>query len=96
VTGAGSGLGRALARRLASDGDTIILLGRTRATLDAVAAELGHSAIRSCGCSKRDSVRTAFATNRGASPEVDLLINNAAVYRPFFVKDRPTHRSPRR
>ncbi len=88
VTGAGSGLGRALARRLASDGDTVILLGRTRATLDAVAAELGplcHTIV--CDVASADSVRTAFATIAERHPKVDVLINNAAVYKPFFVRD---------
>lgn len=88
VTGAGSGLGRALARRLASDGDTLILLGRTRATLDAVATELGplcHAI--ACDVASADSVRSAFATIAERHPKVDVLINNAAVYKPFFVKD---------
>lgn len=88
VTGAGSGLGRALARRLASEGHTIILLGRTRATLDAVAAELGPPCSASvCDVASADSVRTAFAAIAERHPKVDVLINNAAIYQPFFVKD---------
>ena len=42
ITGAGDGLGRALARRFARDGETVILLGRTLSKLEAVAAELGE------------------------------------------------------
>ncbi len=88
VTGAGSGLGRALARRLASDGDTIILLGRTRAKLDAVAAELGEPSYGVvCDVASADSVRTAFAEIAERHPKIDVLINNAAVYQPSFVKD---------
>lgn len=88
ITGAGAGLGRALARRLASDGDTIVLLGRTRASLDALAAELGepsHAVV--CDVSSADSVRTAFAAIAERHSKIDVLINNAAVYQPFFVKD---------
>jgi NAD(P)-dependent dehydrogenase (short-subunit alcohol dehydrogenase family) len=88
ITGAGSGLGRALARRLASDGNTIILLARTRAKLDAVAAELGPPSFAvGCDVASADSVRDAFATIAERHPKIDVLINNAAVYQPFFVKD---------
>ena len=38
IRGAGAGLGRAFARRFAVDGDTVILLGRTGAKLNVVAA----------------------------------------------------------
>ena len=88
ITGAGSGLGRALARRLAADGDTIILLGRTRARLDTVATELGsscHAVV--CDVGNADSVGTAFASIAERHPKIDILINNAAIYQPFFVKD---------
>ncbi len=41
ITGAGSGLGRALAHRFAKDGDSVILLGRSLEKLETVAAEIG-------------------------------------------------------
>jgi meso-butanediol dehydrogenase/(S,S)-butanediol dehydrogenase/diacetyl reductase len=88
ITGAGSGLGRALARRFASEGHTLVLLGRTRATLDAVTAELGptcHAVI--CDVASAESIRTAFAAIQQRYATIDVLINNAAIYRPFFVKD---------
>jgi len=88
VTGAGSGLGRALARRLAADGHTIILIGRTPARLDAVAAELGEpSRVVVCDVGSADSVQAAFNTIGERHPGIDVLINNAAIYEPFFVKD---------
>jgi len=88
ITGAGSGLGRALARRLAADGNTIILLARTPAKLDAVAAELGPpSFAAACDVGNADSVRQTFAAIAERHPRIDVLINNAAVYQPFFVKD---------
>jgi meso-butanediol dehydrogenase/(S,S)-butanediol dehydrogenase/diacetyl reductase len=88
ITGAGSGLGRSLARRLARDGDTIVLLGRTQSRLDAVAAELGggsYSVV--CDVASADSVRTAFAAIAERHAAIDVLINNAGIYQPFFVKD---------
>ena len=88
ITGAGSGLGRALARQLGSDGNTIILLGRTRVRLDAVAAELGGSSFAlQCDVADVESIRRAFTTIAERHPKLDVLINNAAVYQPFFVKD---------
>ena len=44
ITGASSGLGRAIERRFARDGETVIVLGRRRAQLESVAAECGASA----------------------------------------------------
>ena len=62
ITGAGDGLGRALARRFARDGETVILLGRTLAKVQAVADELGAPAIAiQCDVAVGDSVRDAFA-----------------------------------
>jgi meso-butanediol dehydrogenase/(S,S)-butanediol dehydrogenase/diacetyl reductase len=88
VTGAGAGLGRALARRLAADGETIILLGRTRDRLDTLAAELGPAAhVLVCDVASADSVRSASASLVERYPKIDVLINNAAIYKPFFVKD---------
>lgn len=88
VTGAASGLGRALVRRLASDGNTVVLLGRTQARLEAVAREVGspaHAVV--CDVASADSGRTAFTQIATRHPKIDVLINNAAIYQPFFVKD---------
>ena len=84
ITGAGDGLGRALARRLAGDGDTIILLGRTKSKIDAVAAELGepHFAVQ-CDVGDPESVRAAFAEVAKRHAKIDVLINNAAIFEPF-------------
>jgi NAD(P)-dependent dehydrogenase (short-subunit alcohol dehydrogenase family) len=77
-----------LARRLAHEGDTIVLLGRTPAALDAVAAELGGDSYSMlCDVASADSVRAAFAAIAERHPGIDVLINNAGVYQPFFVKD---------
>ena len=45
VTGAASGIGRALATRLVADGTEVVLADRNRAELDRVTAELGGTAI---------------------------------------------------
>ena len=88
ITGAGSGFGRALAQRLAADGDCIFLLGRTAAKVEAVARDLGGSCYAvACDVGSADSVRQAFAQIAERTEAIDVLINNAAIYQPFFVKD---------
>jgi len=86
ITGAGDGLGRALARRFARDGDAVILLGRTLAKVEAVAAELGdgHRAVH-CDVGDPVSVRAAFADIGKTHPHIDVLINNAGVFEPFTI-----------
>lgn len=88
ITGAGDGLGRALARRFAADGETVILLGRTLSKVQAVADEIGapQGAIE-CDVANPDSVRAAFATIAETHPKIDVLINNAGVYEPFTLAD---------
>jgi NAD(P)-dependent dehydrogenase (short-subunit alcohol dehydrogenase family) len=86
ITGAGVGLGRTLARRFASDGETVILLGRTASKVEAVAAELGGQAMAiGCDVSSPDSVRAAFAKIAERHPKIDVLINNAAFFEPSTI-----------
>lgn len=88
ITGAGLGLGRALARRFAADGDTVVLLGRTLAKVQAVATELGERAMAvECDVSSPDSVRAAFSAIARRHKKIDVLINNAAVYEPFLIAE---------
>lgn len=88
ITGAGDGLGRALSRRFARDGETVILLGRTLSKIQAVADEIGapHFAIE-CDVAKPESVRAAFSEIAKRHPKIDVLINNAAVYEPFTLAE---------
>ncbi|MDF3931354.1 SDR family NAD(P)-dependent oxidoreductase [Pseudomonas citronellolis] len=45
ITGAGTGIGAACARRFAEAGDQVVLIGRRRAALEAVAAQCGGLAL---------------------------------------------------
>jgi meso-butanediol dehydrogenase/(S,S)-butanediol dehydrogenase/diacetyl reductase len=88
ITGAGVGLGRALARRFASEGDNVVLLGRTASKVEAAATEIGERAMAvACDVSSPVSVRAAFATIAERHPKIDVLINNAAVFQPFKIVD---------
>ena len=88
ITGAGAGLGRALARRFAADGETVVLLGRNAAKVESVAKQIGERAwALGCDVSSPESVRGAFARIAERHPRIDVLINNAAVYEPFLIAE---------
>lgn len=88
ITGAGVGLGRALARAFAADGEQLVLLGRTPAKVEAVAGELGDCAMAvGCDVSSPESVRTAFSAITARHPRIDVLVNNAAIFEPYKIVD---------
>lgn len=88
ITGAGIGLGRALARRFVRDGDSVVLLGRTPAKVETLAAELGNQSLAvGCDVSSPTSVKAAFERIARHHPRIDVLINNAAVYEPFLIAE---------
>ncbi|MGY1822991.1 SDR family oxidoreductase [Geodermatophilus sp. SYSU D00079] len=82
VTGAGSGLGRAIARALADDGWSVALLGRTRAALEGTAAGGGATLVLPTDVTDERQVDAAFAAVRDAWGRVDLLVNNAGTFGP--------------
>lgn len=88
ITGANGGLGRALAQRFVQDGETVVLLGRTLAKVQEVAAEIGGDAVAiECVVSSPDSVRAAFAAIAAIHPKIDVLINNAAAFGPYLAAE---------
>ena len=81
-------MGRTLAQQFVSDGEKVILLGRTLSKLQTLAYELGPTALPvECDVANPNSVRSAFAVIADSHPQIDVLINNAAVYEPFFIAD---------
>lgn len=88
ITGAGVGLGRALARSFATRGDSVVLLGRTPAKVEAVAEELGAPAMAiGCDVASPDSVREAFQAIAAKHQHIDVLINNASIFEPFKIAE---------
>lgn len=96
VTGAGRGIGAAIAESLAGAGAQLALLGRNPAPLEALAARLpGRALAVTADVSDPDAVSAAFARIREAFPRIDILVNNAgqAQSAPFTRTDFALWRS---
>lgn len=83
VTGAGSGIGRAVALELAGRGASLILVGRKPAGLDATRAviEAGGGAAEILAADLTDAGWLALLEER----PVDVLVNNAATFATYGV-----------
>lgn len=82
VTGASSGLGRAIAQKLAASGWTVALVARRRERLEAVAREIGHATV--IAGDLRDDAFAAHAVRETVqrAGRLDLLVNNAGAPTP--------------
>jgi NAD(P)-dependent dehydrogenase (short-subunit alcohol dehydrogenase family) len=83
ITGAGRGLGRALAIVSADRGAETVLLGRHEDALNEVAAVIktrtgGDALVVPCDLGEPDSIATACDIVLHESPRVDVLVNNGA------------------
>jgi len=83
VTGAGRGIGAAIATQLASLGATIVLCGRTRQNLqrasDAITSHGGRAAVAGCDVTELKSVEALAAYVQNSFGRTDVLVNNAGV-----------------
>ncbi|MFH1553833.1 MAG: SDR family oxidoreductase [Pseudomonadota bacterium] len=84
VTGAGSGVGRAVAQALAGAGYSVALAGRRREALEATASSLGDAPALVVPTDVTDpaSVAALFAAVKEAYGRLDLLFNNAGTGAP--------------
>jgi NAD(P)-dependent dehydrogenase (short-subunit alcohol dehydrogenase family) len=85
VTGAGSGIGRAISLRLLQDGFVVVMVGRRRSALEETAA-LGVSAERAmvlpADISKEEQVDALFDKVKQEYKRLDVLFNNAGIFTP--------------
>jgi len=85
VTGAGSGIGRAVSRRLAREGCRVALAGRRMESLEATLSELpadaGAFAVPT-DVTRPESVDALFEHVVQEAGRVDVLFNNAGVFGP--------------
>ena len=82
VTGAGSGIGRAVSIALHEKGWSVVLAGRRAAELEKTAARAPRTLVVPTDVGKPDQVRALFARIRDAFGRLDLLFNNAGTSAP--------------
>ena len=80
VTGAGSGIGAATARRFSRDGFAVVLVGRREGKLREVAGALaGPTLVHVADVSDQAAAEGMVAAAAGAFGHLDVLVNNAGV-----------------
>jgi short-subunit dehydrogenase len=89
VTGASSGIGRSLARRIAAHGDAVAVLARRKPLLDELVAEIegagGRALALACDVTERAAVREAVREVERRLGPVACLVANAGGGEPSFV-----------
>jgi len=77
-----------MAKRLARDGNTLVLLGRNYRKIQQVVETLGERALAlSCDISDPNAVDEVFVEIARRYGKIDVLINNAGVYEPVHIRD---------
>ena len=83
VTGAGSGIGRAIASTFAKSGGRVFVLERDlkggKETVDSITRAEGSASLVECDVANLPSVKTAFDTIKKDAGRLDILVNNAGI-----------------
>ncbi len=83
VTGAGSGIGEAAALKLAEEGAALVLTGRRKAPLDAVAERVtaggGRAEVQPADLMDKEAVKAVGAFIADRFGRLDILVNNAGL-----------------
>ncbi|MCC9073427.1 3-ketoacyl-ACP reductase [Flavobacterium sp. F-65] len=83
ITGAGKGIGKAVAIALAKEGVNVILMARTQADIDNVASEINALGVKSLAITADvadiNSVNNAVEKALAEFKTIDILINNAGI-----------------
>lgn len=79
ITGAGGGIGAAIARAMAPGADAMVLVGRRREPLEALAAGLVAPVRIVCGDLGDESTLAAVEAAARAAGGINLLVNNAGI-----------------
>jgi 3-oxoacyl-[acyl-carrier protein] reductase len=90
VTGAGTGIGRAIAIAMAKEGAFVVVTGRTLEPCEAVAKEInknnGEAIAIKCDVSRKNEVDNMVKKTINKFKKIDILVNNAgiAIQKPFL------------
>ena len=83
ITGAGKGIGKAIAIALAKEGVNVILVSRTQADVDQLAAETNNLGVKSLALSADvsdiNSINSAVEKALAEFKSIDILINSAGI-----------------
>ena len=82
VTGAGGGVGKAISKRLSSEGCKVIMIGRDRTKLQKAASEIGNKKNTMtviADITKEAEVLSAIDQTINSFDKIDILINNAGI-----------------
>ncbi|HEX7109750.1 MAG TPA: SDR family oxidoreductase [Aestuariivirga sp.] len=84
ITGASSGIGRAMAHTLAAEGVKLVLVGRSNERLQAVAKKLGtvESLVLPADLTKPADVEQVASDSLARFGRIDILLANAGLYIP--------------
>lgn len=89
VTGSGSGLGRAMLKRFAEEGASVVVADLNPEAIDAVVGELRAAAHAAMGfkvdVTNREQLKELMAATKAQFGRIDILVNNAGLIRrrPF-------------
>ena len=90
VTGAGRGIGAAIAARLVAEGARVTVLSRTQTEIGAVATRLGNSAqALKADVTDAEEARRAFEQAAASFGPIDILVNNAGQARSGLLHKAP-------
>jgi NAD(P)-dependent dehydrogenase (short-subunit alcohol dehydrogenase family) len=82
VTGAGGGVGKAISKRLSSEGCKVVMLGRDRTKLQKTASEIGNKKNTMtviADITKEAEVLSAIDQTINSFDKIDILVNNAGI-----------------
>jgi NAD(P)-dependent dehydrogenase (short-subunit alcohol dehydrogenase family) len=87
ITGAGSGIGKSTAEVFLADGFAVVLTGRERDKLEAVAKGAGdaQALVAECDVTQPEQVKALFDAAHAKFGRLDVLFNNAGVGTPLGV-----------
>ena len=88
VTGAGRGIGKAIAEAYAKEGATVVCAARSIDEIEAVASQIGGKAIR-CDVSEEADIRGLMERTLAEVGPIDILVNNAGAVARLPVHELP-------